>query len=98
LVAAARNGDEGAKDDLAEIGRRLGAGIGSLVNIFNPEVVVIGGGFADAGDLLLAPARETLAREGLRPARDLVRIEWAELGPEAGMVGAALVGFESLDR
>jgi glucokinase len=86
LVAAARNGDEGAKDDLAEI-----------VNIFNPEVVVIGGGFAHAGDLLLAPARETLAREGLRPARDLVRIEWAELGPEAGMVGAALVGFEALD-
>ena len=97
LVAAARNGDDGAKDDLAEIGRRLGAGIGSLVNIFNPEVVVIGGGFADAGDLLLAPARETLTREGLRPARDLVRIEWAELGPEAGMVGAALVGFEALD-
>lgn len=96
LVAAAREGDEGAKEDLAEIGRRLGAGIASFVNIFNPEVVVLGGGFSDAGDLLLAPARETLAREGLRPARDLVRIEWAELGRDAGMVGAALVGFEAL--
>ena len=97
LVAAAREGDEGARDDLAEFGRRLGAGIGSLVNVFNPEVVVLGGGFSEAQDLLLAPARETLAREGLRPARDLVRIEWAELGPEAGMIGAALVGFELLD-
>jgi glucokinase len=96
LVAAARKGDEGAKEDLAEIGRRLGAGIASFVNIFNPEVVVLGGGFSDAGDLLLEPARETLAREGLRPARDLVRIEWAELGRDAGMVGAALVGFEAL--
>jgi glucokinase len=59
--------------------------------------VVLGGGFAAAGELLLAPARETLAREGLRPARDLVRIEWAELGRDAGMVGSGLVAFEALD-
>jgi glucokinase len=97
LVDAAKSGDEGAKEDLAEIGRRLGSGIASLVNIFNPEVVVLGGGFSDARDLLLAPARETLARDGLRPARDLVRIEWAVLGAEAGMVGAALVAFEAVD-
>jgi glucokinase len=98
LCDAALAGDEVARADLAEIGRRLGSGIASLVNIFNPEVVVLGGGFAYAGDLVLASARETLARDGLTPARDLVRIEWAELGPEAGMVGAALVGFEALDR
>jgi glucokinase len=97
LVAAAREGDAGATEDLVEIGRRLGAGIASLVNVFNPEVVVLGGGFSEARDLLLAPARDTLAVEGLRPARDLVRIEWAELGPEAGMVGAGLAGFEALD-
>jgi glucokinase len=97
LCAEAVAGDQGAREDLAEIGRYLGAGIATLVNIFNPEVVVIGGGFAVAGDFLLGPARATLARDGLRPARDLVRIEWAELGPEAGMIGAALVGFEALD-
>jgi glucokinase len=97
LVAAARNGDVGAREDLAELGRRLGAGIATLVNVFNPEVVVLGGGFAAARELVLGPARETLAREGLRPARDLVRIEWAALGPEAGMVGAALVAFEALE-
>jgi len=97
LVGAAIAGDEGAREDLGEIGRRLGSGIASLVNIFNPEIVVLGGGFSEAGELVLAPARETLARDGLRPARDLVRIEWAELGAEAGMVGAALVGFEAVD-
>jgi glucokinase len=97
LVDAARKGHEEARRDLIEIGHRLGAGIGSLVNIFNPEIVVLGGGFADAAEFLLEPARETLAVEALAPGRDLVRIERAELGPEAGMVGAALVGFEGLD-
>ena len=72
-------------------------GIGSLVNIFNPELVIIGGGFADAGDLLLGPARDTLAVEALRLPRETVRVTLAELGPEAGMVGAALVGLEALD-
>jgi len=57
---------------------------------------VIGGGFAAAGDLVLDPAREVMRREALEPARDLVRIVHAELGPEAGLVGAALVAFEAL--
>lgn len=96
LVAAAEAGDAGPVADLAELGHRLGAGIASLVNIFNPELVIVGGGFADAGELILAPARETLAVEALEPLRDSVRIALAELGHEAGMVGAALVGFEAL--
>lgn len=97
LVAEAQAGRPGAVEDLADLGRRLGAGIASLVNIFNPELVIIGGGFAKAGELILGPARETLAVEGLRPGRDLVRIVEAELGSDAGMVGSALVGFEALD-
>jgi glucokinase len=98
LVARAREGDGASREALAEIGRKLGSGIGSFVNIFNPELVVIGGGFgAAAGDLLLDPAREIVNREALQPGRDLVRIVPAELGPEAGLVGAALVGFEALD-
>ena len=97
LVDAARAGDLGALEDLHEIGRRLGAGIASLVNIFNPELVVIGGGFARALDLILDSALETLAIEALPPGRDLVRIVPARFGPEAGMIGAALVGFEALD-
>jgi glucokinase len=97
LVAEAQAGDRGAIGDLAELGHRLGAGIATLVNIFNPELVIVGGGFAEAGELIFGPARETLAVEALPPGRDLVRIVPAELGPEAGMVGAALVGFEALD-
>ncbi len=96
LVRKAQDGDVAAVEALAEIGRKLGSGIGSLVNIFNPELVVIGGGFAAAGDLVLDPAREVMRREALEPARDLVRIVHAELGPEAGLVGAALVAFEAL--
>jgi glucokinase len=97
LVAEARAGHQAARDDLAEIGRRLGAGLGSLVNIFDPEVIVLGGGFAEADEFVLGPARETLAVEALAPGRDHVRIEWAQLGPDAGMIGSALVGFEALD-
>jgi glucokinase len=97
LVAAAQAGDDGAISDLAELGRRLGAGIGSLANIFNPEVVIIGGGFGDAGELILGPARETLAVEALPLSAEIVRVVPAALGPEAGMIGAALVGFEALD-
>jgi glucokinase len=97
LVEEARAGNELAASDIAEIGRRLGAGIASFVNIFNPELVIIGGGFSKAADLLLEPLRETLAVEGLAPARDLVRIVPAAFGHEAGMIGAALVGFEALD-
>jgi glucokinase len=97
LVREAQAGNAAAASALAEIGRKLGSGIGSLVNIFNPELVVIGGGFAAAGDLVLDPAREVMRREALQPARDLVRIVPAVLGSEAGLVGAGLVGFEALD-
>jgi glucokinase len=82
---------------LEQIGHYLGAAIGSLVNIFDPEVVVIGGGFGlAAGEQLLGPARAAILREALAPAGETVRLALAELGTEAGMVGAALVGFEAV--
>jgi glucokinase len=97
LVREAQQGNEGAVAALADLGRKLGSGIGSLVNIFNPELVVIGGGFSAAGDLVLEPAREVMRREALEPARDQVQVVPAVLGPEAGLVGAGFVGFEALD-
>ena len=96
LVRRARNGDARARTALAEVGARLGSGIGSLVNIFNPELVVIGGGFSAAGDLLLEPAREVIAREALPGPRDVVRIVPAALGRDAGMVGAGVIALERL--
>jgi glucokinase len=97
LVRLANEGDPQAAEILTGIGRRLGSAFGSLVNIFNPEVIVVGGGFAAAGDWLLEPAHEVMLREALPPGRDLVRVVRAELGTAAGLVGAALVGFEALD-
>ena len=97
LVRRAQAGEGEAVEALAAIGRYLGAGIASLVNVFEPEVVVVGGGFGVAGELLLGPAREVVAVEALDPARDTVRIVQAELGGDAGVIGAGMVGFEALD-
>jgi glucokinase len=98
LVAKAHDGDGEAAAALAEIGRSLGAGIASFVNVFEPELVVVGGGFGSAaGELLLGPAREVLAREGLEPGRDMVRIVPAELGFYAGVIGAGMIAFEALE-
>jgi glucokinase len=96
LVRLANEGEPRAIELLDGIGRYLGAGIGSLVNIFNPQLVVIGGGFAAAGDFILDPAREIVAREGLAGAGERVRIVRAELGTAAGLIGAGLVGFDAL--
>ena len=76
------------------IGERLGVGIANLVNIFNPEVVVIGGGVIAAGELLLEPARAVLMRRALEPARDLVRVVATTFGAESGMIGAALLAAD----
>jgi glucokinase len=97
LVQLATEGDSRATEALAGLGRILGAGLASLVNVFNPEVIVVGGGFGEAGELVFAPAREVVASEALPPGRDLVRIVPAELGPEAGLIGAGLIAFELLD-
>ena len=98
LVERARAGDEEAHTRLGEIGALLGAAIGSLVNLFDPEVVLIGGGFGEAaGKLLLEPAQDVARREAISPADETLRVLPAELGGEAGLIGAALVGFEALD-
>jgi glucokinase len=82
---------------LTEIGHYLGCAIGSLVNVFNPEIVVIGGGFGiAASEYLFAPARLAILREALAPGGQEVRLALAELGPAAGMIGAGLVAFEAV--
>jgi len=96
LVRLAAEGDSTAIEILDGVGRMLGAAIGSFVNIFRPQLVVIGGGFASAGDFLLEPARETMRREALPPARDRVEIVRAELGTAAGLIGAALIAYDEL--
>jgi glucokinase len=89
-------GDGIARDVLATIGRRLGVALSSLANIFEPEVIVIGGGVSAAGELLLAPARAELAARAL-PPMNATPVVAAELGPDAGMFGAAAMALEELD-
>jgi glucokinase len=97
VTELARGGDAAAQSVLELVGRRLGAGVTNLVHIFNPEVVVLGGGGLDAGDLLLVPVRAVLSERGLRPSRDVVRVVAASLGDDAGMIGAALAALELAD-
>jgi glucokinase len=96
VTELAHDGDETAIEVLGLIGTNLGVAIASFVNIFNPEVVVIGGGVIGAGELLLAPVRRTVAARALPPSRDEVRIVAAQFGVEAGMVGAAALAFDGL--
>lgn len=98
LVERAWEGDGDARSRLAEMGEFLGAAIGSLANLFDPELFVVGGGFGEAaGALVLGPAEERARREALVPADANLRIVPAELGADAGLVGAGLVAFEALD-
>ena len=96
VTELAHDGDHAAIDAIELIGTRLGVAIASFVNIFNPEVVVIGGGVIGAGELLLNAARAEMARRALPPSRDLVEIVPAAFGVEAGMIGAAALAFDGL--
>jgi glucokinase len=97
LVRRAESGESEAVEAMAQIGRFLGAGLATFVNIFEPELIVIGGGFGEASELFLSPAREVLAREGLSPGADKVKIVEAQLQGDAGVIGAGMIAFEALD-
>jgi glucokinase len=98
LVRLANEGDSQAKELLEEVAGHLGSGIGSFVNVFGPQLVVLGGGFGVAAyDYLRGAAEEVARREALEPMRSAVRLAKAELGTAAGLIGAAFVGFEALD-
>jgi glucokinase len=82
---------------LAQVGRRLGEGIAGLVNVLDPEVVAVGGGAADAGDLLLEPARTAYSASVEAVAhRPEVPIVAATLGAETGAIGAAMLALDEL--
>ena len=98
LVRLANEGDAQAKELLEDVARHLGSGLGSFVNIFGPQLVILGGGFGVAAyDYLRGPAEEVMRREALEPMRSAVRLAKAELGTAAGLIGAGFVGFEALD-
>ena len=90
VTQAAKNGDPAAVELFEDVGRWLGVGLANLAAAFDPGLFVIGGGVSEAGELLLAPAREGFRRQltgrGFRPEARVVR---AQLGNDAGLIGAA---------
>lgn len=95
---AALAGDELAKKLIARNAYYLGVGLANLINIFNPEVIVIGGGLSNIGDMLLLPAYEEAGRRAFkRPFQD-TRFARAELGGDSGVIGAAAYALEELGK
>jgi len=97
VTEAALAGDETAIGMIALIGKRLGVALASFANIFEPEVIVIGGGVIAAGDVLLEPARREMAERALPPMRGIPVVA-AQLGQDAGMIGAAAMARIELER
>ena len=94
LAELAREGDEGACEFWRLIGRDLGRGLALLVDVLNPQMIVIGSLAVRLGDLVLAPAREEVAREAIPAARDACRIVPAALGERLGDVAALCAAID----
>jgi glucokinase len=97
VTEAALGGDPTAVAVFDLVGTRLGTALVTFANIFEPAVIVVGGGVMAAGDLLLDPARRTLRERALRPMNEIPVVA-AELGPDAGMIGAAAMARIELER
>jgi glucokinase len=97
VTDAAQQGDPVAKHVLAEVGRRLGQGMAGLANVLDPDVIVVGGGAIEAGELLLEPARQAFVDAIQAPEhRPEVPVLAAMLGNDAGAVGAAALALEEI--
>ena len=93
VTEAALAGDAAARKVVGAAGRHLGVAMASLANIFDPDVIVVGGGVSAVGDLMLDPAREELASRAL-PPMNRTQVRLAAMGPDAGMIGAATMALE----
>lgn len=82
-------GDSLAIEVMHETGKTLGFGLSNVINLFNPEVIIIGGGMSAAGDRLLNTVRDTVEKHALRLSSRACKIVQAKLGGQAGMIGAA---------
>ena len=95
-VEAAHAGDAVAIECVVTLGRRVGIGAANMINIFDPEVLAIGGGVSSAGELLLEPARAAALEYVLPGVGTATEIRIARSGPQAGVAGAALLARSEL--
>ena len=98
VARAARQYDEVARSVLARAGRMLGLGLSNVVNIFDPHVIVLGGSVIKAGEPFLGPVRDELVRCTTRQRRRPVRLDVTALGNDAGIIGAAALGWGATER
>jgi glucokinase len=95
VTELAREGDEVALSVLKEAGTWLGVGLAGFINIFNPEVVAVGGGVMEAGDLILDEARREVTIRSRPPSSELAEVKVATLGPKSGVLGAAALARDA---
>jgi len=98
VEVAARGGDTLALAVILQAAHYLGVGMVSLVNIFNPEMIIVGGGMAKMGDLLLDPARQVVTERAFQLPAQAVSIVTAQLGDDAGVLGAAAFAFQQVSE
>jgi glucokinase len=91
---AAQDGDSLASEVITKAVGYLGAGVVNLVNIFNPEVIIIGGGMAKMGDFLFNPVRQAVKERAFQLSAQAVRIVPAQLGDDVSVFGAAIFALE----
>lgn len=98
IESAARQGDRLAQEVIARAAYYLGLGLGNIVNIFDPELIIVGGGVAQMGDLLLAPAIETMHRSAYALQVAQARVVPAQIGDSAGVLGAVAFALQQRGR
>jgi glucokinase len=91
VAEAAKQGDRVAQRIFAIAGEYIGTGLASIVNLLNPEKIIIGGGVAEAGDILLNPLKEALVKRAMPISGAAVEVVPAKLGNKAGVIGASLL-------
>jgi predicted NBD/HSP70 family sugar kinase len=97
VIRRAREGDAGCRRVIADAGRHIGVAVASLCNLLNPERIVVGGGLADSGDLLLEPMRDVVSRFAIPTAAESVTIVKGELGARAQVLGAVARALQETD-
>ena len=97
-IDAAADGDPVCVETMEETGYYIGIGVANAINILNPDKVVIGGGIAQAGDLLFDPIRHSVEVNALYGPLQAVEIVPAQLGDDAGVLGGAALALQAMDE